>query len=223
MIGDQHIETAIAEGVLTREQAARLREIADRSAAWDAAPQPVDPDDERFRLIGGFNDVFVTIGVVLLVSALFALARALGFGVGFSIIGLVAAWGLSEVFARRMRLALPSIALALMFAGAAALIVMAIWRARRRPLASIKQKPGVQVLLFAVSALPWAAAVHERRFHVPIDAAIIAAGLVGATIWPRSSCFHPIRCASTAPCSSGFSVSSSSRWRCAWMPATPSG
>jgi hypothetical protein len=178
MIGDQHIETAIAEGVLTREQAVRLREIADRSAPWAAVP--LDPDDERFRLIGGFNDVFVTIGVGLLVAALFALTNALGFGVGFSVVGLAAAWGLSEVFARRMRLALPSIALAAMFAGAGALLLTSVLGGLLAATGAIDaNSTGAKALLIG-SGAALSGAIHERRFHVPVDAAIIAGGMACA-------------------------------------------
>ena len=47
----------------------------------------------------------------------------IGFADALSLTSLLAAWGLSEIFARRMRLALPSILLAVMFAASAALLV----------------------------------------------------------------------------------------------------
>lgn len=181
-IRDEHIELAVARGILSAEQASRLRDLAREDEAGAAARigASVNPDDERFRLIGGFNDVFVTIGVGLLVSALISLASALGFVAGFSLLALVAAWGLSEVFAKRMRLALPSIALALMFAGAGAFIFSAIVGG----LISADDLPkktheGLMLLASGLGAAI-AAGVHGRRFRVPIDAAIIAGGLVWA-------------------------------------------
>jgi hypothetical protein len=177
MIRDEHIEAAVAEGILTADQARRLRELARTSPVAPAAEPPAveprtfepsaDPDDERFRLIGGFNDVFVTIGVGLLVAALFALAGALGFGIGFAVLAMLAAWGLSEVFSRRMRLALPSIALAVMFAGGAAFTAASLGGEAFSDLR----------LVFAGAGAALAAVAHERRFRVPIDWAIAALGL----------------------------------------------
>ncbi|WP_072396344.1 hypothetical protein [Hyphomicrobium sp. CS1GBMeth3] len=177
MIRDEHIEAAIAEGALTPDQAARLREIARGASSAGAAlsaDAPPDPDDEKFRLIGGFNDVFVTIGVGLLISALFALSGTFGARGGFSILGMVAAWGLAEIFSRRMRLALPSIALAIMFAGSAALAAFSLGSLFLSPDADPSW--GYFALLLGLGATI-AAAVHEWRFRVPIDVAIAAMGL----------------------------------------------
>jgi len=159
-IRDEHIDAAIAQGILSNDQAARLRALADD----DAAP---DPDDEKFRLIGGFNDVFVTIGVGLLVAALFALSSVLEFRIGFAALGMVAAWGLSEVFAQRMRLALPSIALAAMFAGSAAFAAMYLGS-----LVSTEQ-----LVIAAGIGAALGAAAHWWRFRVPVDWAIAALGI----------------------------------------------
>jgi hypothetical protein len=176
MIRDEHIEAAVAQGILTADQAVRLRDLARGSVVRDEPS--ADPDDEKFRLIGGFNDVFVTIGVGLLVAALFALASALGFNIGFAALGLIAAWGLAEFFSRRMRLALPSIALALMFAGAAAYLAILLGAPLLSP--SDGSPEGVAGLwtAFAGFGAAIAALVHERRFRVPIDIAIAASAIV---------------------------------------------
>ncbi len=177
-IRDEHVDAAIEQGILTREQAQRLRALAAGEApslaSHEAAP---DPDDERFRLIGGFNDVFVTIGVGLLVAALFGLARGLGFNIGFAVLALVAAWGLAEFFSRRMRLALPSIALAIMFSGAAAYVAISLGST---VFGSYDNGEGVAGLwtMFAGFGVTVAALVHDRRFRVPIDTAIAASGTV---------------------------------------------
>lgn len=174
MIRDEHIAAAVAQGILTAEQAARLQDLAraDGAALLPIPEAAADPDDERFRLIGGFNDVFVTIGVGLLIAALFALTSVFGFGLGFAALSMIAAWGLSEIFSRRMRLALPSIALALMFAGGAAFLGAV--------LADLTW-PKLSVVL-ATLAAALAAIIHERRFRVPIDWAIAACSLVYAVV-----------------------------------------
>jgi hypothetical protein len=185
-ITDQHLEAAVAKGILSTEQVARLRELAGSVATDDLfQPAVVDPDDERFRLIGGFNDVFVTIGVLLLVSALIGLASALGFALGFTLIALVAGWGLSEIFARRMRLALPSIVLAVMFACAGAFLATTLAHAVM-PLEPVafgklsKDQQGLYLLFFGVGMIA-AAGGHFWRFRVPIDVAILAVGVMCMT------------------------------------------
>jgi len=179
MIRDEHIDAAVAQGILTAEQAQRLRDLArDGIADRDRSESAAYPDDERFRLIGGFNDVFVTIGVGLLVAALFALASTLGFNLGFAVLALIAAWCLAEFFSRGMRLALPSIALAVMFAGAAAYLAIPLGGLVFGPSdARIEGVAGLWTMLAGFGAAV-AALVHERRFRVPIDTAIAASGLV---------------------------------------------
>lgn len=175
MIRDEHIEAAIKKGILTAEQAGKLRALAverDASGARaDIAIRDVglvhDPDDERFRLIGGFNDVFVTIGVVLLVAGLFWLSQVLGIMPSFPVLCMLTAWGLSEFFARRLRLALPSIVLALMFSFGAGY---------GGALVGERILPDHPMLPIALATLA-GAALHELRFRVPINWAIGATAI----------------------------------------------
>lgn len=177
MIRDEHIEAAVAGGILTAEQAERLRALAERDdatgsdgarqASRDGEPVGYDPDGERFRLIGGFNDVFVTIGVGLLVAGLFWLSNVAGVMPGFPIMCMLTAWGLSEFFARVLRLALPSIALALMFSFGACY---------GGALLSERFLPDHALIVPALAVVA-AAALHEWRFRVPVNWAIGAAAL----------------------------------------------
>ena len=190
MITDDHVAAAIAQGIITSEQASRLQALAGAQAPGASAAEITsDPDDERFRLIGGFNDVFVTIGVGLLISALFGLARVLELTSGFSVLALVFAWGLSEVFSRRMRLALPSIVLAFMFAGAAALLAGSLADGAFAAMGMTSEAAASWSLVVAAAASAVAAFVHERRFQVPIDTAITAGSVICATILGATAAF----------------------------------
>lgn len=182
MIRDEHIDLGVARGIISAGQAAQLRALAVAPDASVGSELAVDPDDERFRLIGGFNDVFVSIGVALLVSALFGLTSTLGFGVGFAVIAMAAAWALSEVFARRLRLALPAIALALMFAGAGGIAAL-VGVEGVLQVAGVSD-PGPSTLSWTTFGLGAAlsALLHNWRFRVPIDTAIIAGGLACAVV-----------------------------------------
>lgn len=187
MIRDDDLEAAVGEGIIDRVQAIRLRHLgetrrqAEKAAGFNTDnptedARPVDPDDERFRLIGGFNDVFVAIGVALLAGALLGLSRVVGFRDAFAAVALLAAWGLSEVFARRMRLALPSILLGGMFAGAAGLLTLQLTLGLGLP-AFLHDGWVPATLVFSVAAL-----LHHWRFRVPIDIALAVAGGIGALL-----------------------------------------
>lgn len=189
MIAEQDLQAAVAEGIIDQAQAVRIAHLARLRLEATASSAPrlrdsvtaddrlaVDPDDERFRLIGGFNDVFVAIGVCLLAGALLGLSRVVGFSDAFAGVALLCAWGLSEVFARRMRLALPSILLAAMFCAAAALLVAQLTADRGLP--SILYGGWVVAAL----AFSGAALLHHWRFRVPIDMALVASGGIGVLL-----------------------------------------
>ncbi|WP_291824192.1 hypothetical protein [Bosea sp. (in: a-proteobacteria)] len=189
MIAEQDLQAAVAEGIIDQAQAVRIAHLARmRLAAQSSTPprlgdsvtaeagRAIDADDERFRLIGGFNDVFVAIGVGLLAGALLGLSRVVGFGDAFAAVALVAAWGLSEVFARRMRLALPSILLAVMFCASAALLVAQLTAGLSLP--SLLYGGWV----FAAAAFSGAALLHHWRFRVPVDLALVAGGGIGVLL-----------------------------------------
>lgn len=189
MIAEEDLQAAVAEGIIDQAQAVRIAHLARLRLDAQASAPPrlgesvtaqdrlsVDPDDERFRLIGGFNDVFVAIGVGLLAGALLGLSRVVGFGDAFAGVALLAAWGLSEVFARRMRLALPSILLAAMFCAAGALLVAQFTADRGLP----SFLYGGWVL--AAAAFSLAALLHHWRFRVPIDMALVASGGIGVLL-----------------------------------------
>ena len=64
--GRAELEAAVAKGVLDRSAADNLTEFLIQSRTEAAS----DPDEERLRLITGFNDIFVTIGIALFLGAL---------------------------------------------------------------------------------------------------------------------------------------------------------
>src|ERR1700712_3147132 len=110
MYSETDIEAAIASGALTAEAAQALR---DSVAARRESPAV---DEEHFRLLTGFNDIFVSIAAVLLLVAVGWLGGLLGPLVGFAAVSAVSG-ALAEYFTRRRRMALPSILLLASFAG----------------------------------------------------------------------------------------------------------
>lgn len=72
MYSQEDLNSAVSAGAISAEAADALR--AHVAAQRDAVPA----DAEHFRLITGFNDVFVSIGVVIMLLAMGAIGQALG-------------------------------------------------------------------------------------------------------------------------------------------------
>jgi hypothetical protein len=113
MIASEILAKGVERGIITAEQAERLRALEN---AGEPPELPASPDDEQLRFIGGFSDIFVTIGLAMFLGAIgFFATRAAG-GLGASIAIAAAAWLLAEFFTRIRRMALPSIVLLVVFA-----------------------------------------------------------------------------------------------------------
>ena len=185
MYSESDIEAAIASGAITPAAAAALR---DSVAANRATPMV---DEESFRLITGFNDIFVTIAAILLLVAVGWIGASLvpppadpwqggsaRFGATMGLAGaLVAAasWGLAEYFTRRRRMALPSIVLLASFVyGVAA----AVFGAAVASLGDGDQRQVATAMALVGLLTAGAAYLHWRRFHVPITIAALTGALV---------------------------------------------
>lgn len=172
MYSEQDLRDAVAAGAISDEAAHALR-----AHVANARQMPVT-DEENFRLVNSFNDIFVTIAAVLLLVAMAGIGNALAPGLAGVLIA-VAAWGMSEFFTRRRRMALPSIVLLLAFVGgvvAAPIEVLA-----RSGMEGDQRLVG---MIAAASFLSGAVAawLHWRRFMVPITIAALAATAVATVI-----------------------------------------
>jgi hypothetical protein len=161
------LEAAIAAGVIDRATAERL---APYLAHGGPLPDTADPDDEKLRLVTGFNDIFVTIGLVMFLGALSYLLLTVSEMLAAPVVA-AASWALAEFFTRKRRLALPSIALLFSFVASVFLAVMAmVSDALPNDLA-----PAAMLAAGVVAAL--GAYAHWMRFHVPVTVAAGAAAL----------------------------------------------
>ena len=189
MYSQQEIDDAVASGVISAEAADALRThiSAQRSTAI--------PDEEQFRLITGFNDIFVSIAAAILLFALGWIGQSIGQATGLTISdhgetgpSLLAplaiastSWGLALFFTAKRRMALPSILLLLAFVGGvlvttAFTLVQIIGPDRFQNTNALLGATvgGVSAAIAAVAA--W---LHWRRFHVPITIAAGAAAVAG--------------------------------------------
>ena len=172
MYSEQDLQSAVSAGAISGEAADALRSHANGLRAAPVA------DEEHFRLITGFNDIFVTIAAVLLLVA----AAGIGGAVAPGIAGLLvagSAWGLAEFFTRQRRMALPSIVLLLAFvAGVAAVPIEIIDSGNPKMSDQAAALIGAAVALLAAGA----AYIHWRRFMVPITVAAGAAAVAVTAI-----------------------------------------
>ena len=186
MYSESDLNAAVDAGALSPAAAASFRAHV---AAGRSSPAV---DEEQFRLVTGFNDIFVTIAIVLLFVALGQLGAAASAALGAGLV-TVAAWGLAEYFTGRRRMALPSIVLLLVFVGGigatlSAILYVATDAMTTGPFAPERTIPGgtnvAAILIFAgiaatMTAGAWA---HWRRFHVPITIAAGAASAVSVIV-----------------------------------------
>lgn len=174
MYSDADLERAVAAGVIPAETATALRQfVSDRGAS------PL-VDEEQFRLVTGFNDIFVAIAGVLLLVAVGWIGGSIAPPLGGAAVA-VTAWGLSEYFTRVRRMALPSILFLLAFVGGVFAAGLTLLFDGDGP----QGKPGVvEGLKFtAVSFVAAGAAfAHWRRFHVPITVAAGAGAVVAMVV-----------------------------------------
>jgi len=182
MIRLETLDRAVASGLISDDQRQGL-------VTLEGGGDAVEPDDERdenLRLIGGGNDLFVTVGIVLLTAGFYFALSTLMAGETLWIAGLVAgfAWLVAEFVTRQHRMKLASTVLALIFA-AAALVALSQLSDRYytiRPPESLWQllalrgvvAPAGYLILGGTVA---AAALHFCRFRVPILAGVIAVAL----------------------------------------------
>jgi hypothetical protein len=189
------ISTAQTRGILTGPQAEDLRRLAAELAGGEVSAQdapreiPTSPDDEKLRLITGFGDIFVTLGLALFLGAFgYFLSRIADNPATMWAAVAVVSWLLAEFFTRRRRMALPSIALLVVFSFATfgALLHGLIqihergfsppnlWTAVRFALTLYPLTVGLAALATCA-----ATALHFWRFRVPITVAAGTVALAG--------------------------------------------
>jgi hypothetical protein len=184
MYSDSDLEGAIAAGALSAKEADRFRAYMAGSRATPAV------DEEHFRLITGFNDIFVSIAAVILLFALAWIGATIGPRIDgdgpspFSgLLVAAAAWGLAEFFTKKRRMALPSIILLLAFVGGVlATCGFALVLAVGETALENNERIGALIGSASAAIAAGAAYLHWRRFRVPITVAAGASAVVGVAL-----------------------------------------
>lgn len=172
MYSESDLETAVTAGALTPAAAAAFRAHVSGERATPAV------DEESFRLLTGFNDIFVSIALALLLSALGWLGGNIFAGLGGAAVA-VASWFLAEYFTLKRRMALPSILLLLAFVGGVvATMIGTLGEFEPDMSERVAALIGSGFALVAAGAA-W---LHWRRFQVPITVAAGSVAVVGVLV-----------------------------------------
>lgn len=198
MYSQQEIDDAVAAGVLSADAAAALRGHIERQRSTAI------PDEEQFRLITGFNDIFVSIAAAILLFAVGWIGQWVGQQTGLvvdadgpsplaplAVAGT--AWPLAMFFTAKRRMALPSILLLLAFViGIFATVGIAMATAIGPDRLNDNNLLGGLIVALSAAVSAGAAWLHWRTFHVPItiaagaaSVAALAVGLLVSTLGPN--------------------------------------
>lgn len=201
MIDRKVLAAAQKRNILTADQAERLTALAHEMAHAEGAPL----DREPLRLVTGFSDIFVTIGLFMFLFSASYLAAVVYTPLIAFLILAGASWLLAEMFTLRQRQALPSIVLVNIFAlsiliAATQLLGAASGEDSRTDLRSLFDAvtilhrlllgygDGVSpVDIASVAIATLAIAMHYTRFKVPVSIAMggfyFAALILGSLDW----------------------------------------
>src|SRR4051812_41011231 len=188
MYSQQELDDAVASGVISADAANSLRTFIEGERVTAIA------DEEQFRLITGFNDIFVSIAAAILLFAIGWIGQSIGQAAGLTLgdegpsflgpLGVAAtAWGLALYFTAKRRMALPSILLLLAFvAGVFASSLFALILGVGPD--NVDNNNAMGGILAAVSGAvaTGAAWLHWRRFRVPITVAAGAAAVAAVAV-----------------------------------------
>ena len=202
MYSQNELDEAVTAGAISADAANALRSFVDRERSTTV------PDEEQFRLITGFNDIFVSIAATILLIAVGGIGQSIGHSTGLMIsdrsggqgpsflapLAVAAtAWGLALFFTAKRRMALPSILLVFAFVGAVLATVgfaevNIFFSSVGDPDTYLRNNEAEGKILFstfAVIAFAVAAAaawMHWRKFRVPVTIAAGAAAVAGIAV-----------------------------------------
>ena len=163
MFSNDDLDSAVAAGTISREAADALRTHVAEKAATPAV------DEENFRLVSGFNDIFVVIaGALLLISVAWIGNNVAPWLGPFAVAGT--SWALAEFFVRVRRMALPAIVFLLSFVGGVFYTFSPLFLDHGNSALAGSSGTALASLITVVLCV-----AHWRRFRVPIT---IAAGTV---------------------------------------------
>ena len=186
-----HLQAAADKGLLTQSQVMPLKSFLDEQhLAVTEEFEPAVAEAEEVHFARGFHDIFISIGlVILLVGYLVGMSVLFDELISFPVFAglMVLSWGLAEWFTKKLMLALPSILLTGTFVVASAITIdIGLEFLAGAGHSSLLSKKGsgsgpdvgwTNSLAFLLSIL--AGWIFYKRFKVPITPAFLLVSLLG--------------------------------------------
>lgn len=168
----EDLRAGVAAGIISEAQAASLSALAnDRAGKRAALPQ----EDEPFEFFRGFSEIFISIGLIILLTGATALLTVIG---GFALLTLVPlatagiAWWWAGYFTLKRRMTLPSMVLATAYG-----IGIAIFAFTVLAQTDMDQR---MIAILGSSASALAMIAWYRRFRLPFAAFLTGAAVLAA-------------------------------------------
>ena len=163
MYSDEDLNRAIKKGIFSYSAVEEFRNQI-------SPTPPITDEQEHFKLVGGFNDIFIVIACGLLLFSTFSILKSINISLGY-LVFLLLSWGLAEFFVLKRKMALPAIMLLIAFVGSTIGL--------SDSLLPISTEAGAMLaaILSATSAY-----IHWQRFRVPITVAVASVALIGLII-----------------------------------------
>ncbi len=162
MYTNEDLKNAVNEGIFTQSDVEKFRTFIS-----DTHNSP-SVDEENFRLISGFNDIFVVIASILLLLSASWVSDDISPQLSALVVAILS-WGLAEFFVRKRKMSLPAIVLLISF-------VSSVFVGVSRMFESTTEVS----LMFSAAATVIAAFIHWKRFAVPIT---VAAGVMALVLF----------------------------------------
>lgn len=157
MYSNQDLNNAVDDGIFTQQDVEKFR---DSISIKRTSPSV---DEENFKLISGFNDIFVVIASLLTLLCAYWVTYSIYPLLAMILVSLLS-WGLAEFFVRRRKMSFPAIMLLGIF-------LVNIFTGVNTFLLDILPISKEAILMFSAIITALATYLHWKRFSVPITVA----------------------------------------------------
>lgn len=164
MYTDEDLNLAVEKGIFTDSSVNAFRNLLASQKNTSAV------DEENFKLIGGFNDIFIVIACALLLFSSLWVLKGFNESLGLLVFAALS-WILAEFFVLKRKMALPAITLLLAFIGGVFTFTTSLFSTTSEI-----------TLVVATTLSTVAAYLHWQRFRVPITIAVGTAAALGILV-----------------------------------------
>jgi len=164
MYTNEDLNNAVKEGILKQKDVENFRIYISKSHHSPSV------DEENFKLLSGFNDIFVVVTSLLLLLSVSWIIPETPYS-SFAITLL--SWGLAEFFVKIRKMSLPAIVLFITFVGSFFMGISKVIDANQ-----FFMNISENTLMLSTVFTAFAAYIHWKRFAVPITVAVGIATMI---------------------------------------------